>query len=247
MHYSQDFFALNLDFAAKAAEVTGLSFAESLLEYTHLYLSFGLGRDFNPADESWRGYLMGLPGATAPAAWTYRFYLARQAAAAPPAALPTFGCFSYAVWEGGRVRLHFHAEEEGALAGAAGPLSKEQMPARLAELRALFVHVGGNAPDAQFVVGGSWLYNVEAYRRLFPPSHLATANFEDPEFQFVGLWGQFLDRHGQVRAAMADEFRARLGRAVTVEALTDCFPYRVLRLKSDIRAFYVYYDVGSGR
>ena len=46
------------------------------------------------------------------------------------------------------------------------------------------------------VVGASWLYNLEAYRRLFPASYVATARVLPDRFRHMPLWGQFVNRHG---------------------------------------------------
>ena len=137
MQYTAAFFALNLEFGAKVAEVTGLPLPQALLEYTHLYPSFGLGRGFDPANATWQSYLAGLENTSEPAEWTQQIYLAQPFAAGGPAETPTFGCFSYAVWDGGRIRLHFAPQAQG----PAGPLSVAMLPARLAELTALFAHV----------------------------------------------------------------------------------------------------------
>ncbi len=56
-----EFFALNFKFAQKAAAVSGKPLADTLREYSHIFLSFNLDRDFNPANPIWRAYLRGLP------------------------------------------------------------------------------------------------------------------------------------------------------------------------------------------
>jgi hypothetical protein len=37
----------------------------------------------------------------------------------------------------------------------------------------MFAHIAEHEPQATTVCGASWLYNCEAYRRLFPPSYTA--------------------------------------------------------------------------
>jgi len=86
------------------------------------------------------------------------------------------------------VRLHFSHQDRFGL----GPLSSERIAVRLAELRAKFDHIHETLPEAQQVRGGSWLYNREAYTRLFPPSFGASAEVDQPHCQFRGLWGQLL-------------------------------------------------------
>jgi hypothetical protein len=74
----------------------------------------------------------------------------------------TFGCFSYARSSGDRIRLHFqNAETDGH-----SPLGIERLDRRLADLAALFEHIKRTLRQPLQVVGASWLYNLDAYRRL---------------------------------------------------------------------------------
>jgi len=82
---------------------------------------------------------------------------------AAPTVVATRGCFSYARLSGGRIRLHFRNAETDGLS----PLGIERRGQRLADLAALFEHVKRTLPEPLQVVGASWLYNLDAYRRLF--------------------------------------------------------------------------------
>ncbi len=137
MIYAKAFLDLQLQFAHKVAALSGLPLARALLEYTNLYIRFGLGRDFDAAHPTWREYLAGWADTNDSREWTYRFYLTRPEALAAPITVATFGCFSYARLSGDRIRLHFqNAERDGP-----SPLAIERLSQRLAELVALFEHV----------------------------------------------------------------------------------------------------------
>ena len=69
---------------------------------------------------------------------------------------------------------------------------------RFTDLAALFEHVKEPCPSLLQVAGASWLYNLDAYRRLFPISYLATAHVIH-RFQNMPLWGRFLDRHREIK------------------------------------------------
>jgi hypothetical protein len=238
MRLSKAFFDLNLQFARRIVELTGRPFAECLLDHTHIYLRFGLGRSFDPTDPIWQAYLQGLQQAEDGGAWTHQFYLKRLAETPPSILAVAFGCFSYAVWSDNRIRLHFHNADQA----EDGPLSQKRRDVRFDELRTMFGHVKQTVVAPTAVVGGSWLYNLEAYRRLFPPAFIITAHVEaDPEMQFIALWGQFLDRHGEVKPALAARFLADLKNSKNIEDVIDCFPYRVLRLEAPIQNFYEFY------
>jgi hypothetical protein len=242
MRYSRDFFALQLDLARRVSAVAGISLAEAVFAYTNCHVRFGFGRTFDAAHPGWLEYVAGLREASDPDDWTYRFYLARPAEAGAPAVVATVGCFAYAWLDETRIRLHFHDREPG----GGSPLAIERQEQRRAELAALFAHVkragaGGSTPR---VVGASWLYNLEAYRRLFPPAYLATARVLPGRFRHMPRWGQFVDRRGEVKEKPAAELRARVTRLSRVDDLDACFPLPVLGLEAPACDFYRFFGEG---
>ena len=239
MIYAKVFFDLQLQFAHKVTVLSGRPLARALLECTNLYVRFGLGRDFDPAHPTWREYLAGLQDTNDSREWTYRFYLARPEAMAAPTTVATFGCFSYARLRGDRIRLHFqNAETDGH-----SPLGIERLGQRLADLAALFEHVKRTLRQPLQVVGASWLYNLDAYRRLFPAPYLATAHVIHHRFQHMPLWGQFLDRHGEIKESMTRPFLERLERQSSVDSLDQCFPFQVLAVEASVLEFYDFYGI----
>jgi hypothetical protein len=237
--YAPPFFDLQFDFAETVSAVSGLPLTRTLLEYTNLYIRFGLGRDFDPTHPRWREYLDGLLDAKAPREWTFRFYVRRPDTMAAPAVVATFGCFSYARLSGDRIRLHFqNAETDGH-----SPLAMERRDRRFADLAGLFAHVKRGGRQPLRVIGASWLYNLGAYRRLFPESYLATAHVIHGRFRHMPLWGQFVTRYGEVRESMARPFREHLRRQCCLEGLDRCFPLPVLALEAPVREFYEFYGV----
>lgn len=239
MIYARAFFNLQLQFAHRVTVLSGLPLARALLEYTNLYIRFGSGRDFDPAHPTRREYLAGLQDANDRCEWTYRFYLTRPEVMAAPDVVATFGCFSYARSSGDRIRLHFQNAETG----GHSPLGIERRGRRLEDLAALFEHVKGTLRRPLQVVGASWLYNLEAYRRLFPVSYLATAHVIGPRFRHMPLWGQFLDRHGEVKESMTRQFLERLERQSSLGCLGQCFPFQVLSVEAPVLEFYNFYGI----
>jgi len=241
--YARAFFELQLQFAHHVTVLSGLPLARVLLEYTNLYIRFGLGRDFDPAHLRWQEYVAGLQGTNDIQEWTYRFYLTRSGGIVAPTVVATSGCFSYARLSGERIRLHFqNAETDGR-----SPLAIERVSQRLAELAALFEHVKQTLRQPLRVVGASWLYNLDAYRRLFPISYLATAHAAAPSFQHLPLWGQFLDRSGGIREPMTRQLLNALERQASVDGLEQCFPFRALSVEASVEDFYDFYRIQSLR
>jgi hypothetical protein len=67
--------------------------------------------------------------------------------------------------------------------------------------------------------------------------------FRPNEYQFIAQLGQFVDRHGGIRPALARAFLDGLADRVTEDSLEDGFPYRVLRLEAPIDPFFEFYGI----
>lgn len=239
MVYAKAFFDLQLLFARRVAELSGLPLEQILFAYTNFYIRFGLGGDFHrhgPAHPVWRQYLAGLRKAGDENEWTYSFYLTRSASFAGPPAEASFGCFSCALMPGDRIRLHFrNTDTDGGSSLGIAHVGK-----RRSELAALFEHVRRTRHEGIRVVGISWLYNLEAYRRLFPASYIAGARSLDDRFHSMPRWGQFVDRFGELKESMARPFLERLA---GMEDLHLCFPLQVLTVEAPVGEFYGYYGI----
>ena len=239
MIYAKAFFDLQLRFAQRVSLLSGLPLARALLEYTNLYIRFGLGRGFDPADPTWREYLAGLHEPRDISEWTYGFYSRRPDTMAAPSVVATFGCFAYARPSDDRIRLHFeNTETDGQ-----SPLALDRVPRRSAELAALFEHVKRSPGPAPRVGGVSWLYNLEAYRRLFPGAYVATAHAVADRFQHMPLWGQFVDRHGAIKERIARQFLERVERQASGDGLDRCFPLQALSVEAPVQDFYDFYRI----
>lgn len=238
MRYSPEFFELNLEFAQRVALVTGDSLANALLDYTYLYGSFNIGRDFDPQHPTWQTYLAGLAPSLDQAAWTWEFYLTQAALRPRLVPEPSFGCFYYTFLPDGGIRIHFF---NGEVSLDRSPLSASRREKRLAELRRLYAHLNSLGIKEVRVLGASWLYNLEAYRQLFPPAYLATARASYADFRYIVLWGQFVDRYGRVRPQLAERFRERLHILHSLDGLQTSFPFCVLHLQSPVERFYEFY------
>nr|WP_241019077.1 hypothetical protein [Paraburkholderia sp. Tr-20389] len=221
--------------------MSGVPCEQALLHYTNFYIRFGLGREFDTNHPVWRIYIDGLSNAAEPVEWSWRFFLTRPHVP-PPLLVATFGCFSFSNAGNDAIRLHFANTESH----DCSPLSSERIGARRAELRALFDHVERirqTRRAIQRVLGTSWLYNLPAYRRLFPSGYIDTARELSSRFQSMSLWGQFLDRHGNVRPDMRALFLERLARQTGVHEIAQCFPLRALAVDAPIALFEGFYDV----
>ena len=238
MQLPKEFFHLQLQFAKRIAHILHIPPADALIEYSTLYMSFEFGRSFDPIHPMWQEYLAGLKSASDDVEWTYAFYLHHYTESYQE---NLFGCFYYAYNRDTKtVRLHFAHQD----ASGYSPLSRDRMETRLQELTELFIDVLTMHPEAGMVRGGSWLYNTEAYRRLFPPEYTQNAEVAiDGEFPFMALWGQFLNHHEQLRESMAQHFLNCVAEQETLASIKHCFPYLPLAPQCSIHHFYRFYKI----
>jgi hypothetical protein len=234
------YFEVQLLFAEAVAGRTSRTLPDACLEFTNLHRRLGLGRaGVGAPSAGWTRYAAGLEQcASRPdrLEWTLAFF-----ADTPPQESVTrrFGCFSYELLNPGDiVRIHF-SNRDGA--DGCGPLARAKTDHRLSELREMFAHVRAHHPEAQAVRGGSWLYNLEAYRRLFPPEY-AASTFEPERVRLDGTstWGQLLDFRGLVKPALRQALLHNVEN-VDIAAPWKAFPMRALGAQGEIEQFYRFY------
>jgi hypothetical protein len=99
--------------------------------------------------------------------------------------------------------------------------------------------------DARYVAGGSWLYNLEAYRRLFPPAYLASLRIHTRPGALTGgsWWGQFIDHTENIVADRVRRFSESLLR-LDPEEVWRVFPMPAMTAHAPIAVFHEHY-VGS--
>jgi hypothetical protein len=237
--YCRAFFDLQLAFAEKVSALNDIPLEETLLHFTNLYIRLGLGRDFDAAHPTWQRYIEGLGHNGDAGAWTYRYLIEHAPEVRPPSVLASSGCFSYAMDGAQTLRMHFRNTDPLDYA----PLSEARRAQRHEELQELFRRAHRELPFATRVVGVSWLYNLKAYRRCYPPAYVASAHDVPPRYSNMPLWGQFLNRHGALRERAAQAFLEGLAAAGRFEELAGCFPLQALAVEAPIDTFYAYYAV----
>lgn len=240
MTYTREFFAFQLTFAQRVADRFGLAFADAVQRYTTIAKGIR-GDDW----EQFRARLQ----AGDPAQWAFDWYVARR----DPDPQPNdaefyghalFGCFYYEARkdEAGQetiIRPHFIKNDQPSCRS----LGRERLAVRREELRRMVQHIQEHVPMAQTVQGNSWMYNLAAYRRIFPPAYTATlpaTGYE--EFRFLALWGQCFDRNWQPKPAITEELLRRVDQLEELAALQSCFPYAVLRPQCGINEFYHFFE-----
>jgi hypothetical protein len=239
MPYTHAFIAFQIAAARILARRFALPLTDVLFHYTTLSKTAVRGA-------VWPAFAAGIAQTEDIAAYTYQWYLADHDADPSPKdtvfhGRQLFGCFYYIVRDQTIIRPHFIKNDRDG-----SPLSAKRMEARRAELRAMFAHIRQHEPQATTVLGNSWMYNLEAYRRLYPPAFTATLPESDEgEFQFLARWGQLFDRNWDVRQPHGERFLHALEELVSLDELRHCFPYQLRRPRCAVGHFYEFYSVMS--
>ena len=151
-----------------------------------------------------------------------------------------FGCFSYEYEKDENyIQLHFRNTD----LPEPGALSKERIAERQKELKKMFREIKQAYPQAKTVCGFSWLYNLQAYNRLFPIEYVKTARPVAYWFKSTALWGQFLDSAGKVKYDLAQSFLNKMEAQTSLKDLTACFPLPLLEVEAEIDYFYKFYAI----
>lgn len=236
------YFDLQLRFAEAMAAAGGEALSASVARNTNFHRRFGFGRiDDGVCAPEWADYRELLAGAETHEARldvTCSFF-AQCPDEKHPDSETRFGCFGFELQgERGAVRIHFGNREEGGIS----PLSRARMAERQRELREMFAHIRAAHPEASRVRGGSWLYRVEAYRRLFPPGYVKSCRPAHGSMRFDGTssWGQFLDRQGGVKPDLCEIFLRNLP-SLDPKSAEDVFPLPAMRAEAPVGLFFEFY------
>ena len=239
----RSYFELQLTFAEAMARREGRALVEAVGLYTNLMRRFGLAHlDETTRATEWSRFcepLGSLGSAVARSNWARDFYLAMPEEPAPPGQ-PVFGCFRLELRDADTVvRLHFNNADS---ADDIGPLAGSKIEARRDELRAMFAFVRGTHRTARTVLGGSWLYNLEAYRRLFPEVYGQSRHPPEGHVRLNGTssWGQFVNHREFVKDDLRRILLERL-ETLDLEAPWRAFPFPALNVQAPVETFYEFY------
>ena len=230
----EDYFSLQLQFAEQYAAVAGVPLAISVASCTNLRRRLNL---WGPAGESrWNEFLAQVGRSIESQSDTpsifMEFYETR------PRLLDrlSFGCFSFDSPDAsGVLRIHFVPPTNT----CSSPLASENTDSRRQELRALFSYVRRTERHVLSVRGISWLYNLEAYKRLFPIEYAASARPVVFPLHLNGssTWGQVLNWRQHVKPGMRNAVIEGLP-AMKLDAPWKVFPYQAMTATSEVEKFF---------
>lgn len=241
-------FSAQVHFASRWAAVTGSSFTEALLKKTAIYRTL-TGEILRPEDAPPEGVSNildkvytshGIDGLTRTLFDAYT-------------QLPgnnyhphyRFGAFDYKYNESDHViKVHFENPQRGE-----SPLAPEKICQRRDDLRSMFTHIHAAHPDVRTVVSASWIRSIKGYQALFPPDIDSPRDLMSPAMFFAGdsVWGQFIDRNGNVNTRVYTQFLESLSTAQNTTDLVNAFPFKVRLVEDPIEKYYKYYNVETSK
>lgn len=239
------YFEVQLRLAGRMAELTGMALGEAAYRYTNLCRRFGQGVPvLTPPTAAWLAYAGRLEATGSLAdqvSHSQAMFRDATDETTPLAGQQGFGCFAFEPPKDGVVKIHFNnrdTDETG------GPLASAKVGRRTAELAAMTRRIAEQHPDATAIAGRSWLYNLEAYRRLFPPDYVSTRAVASGPVHLTGTssWGQLIDSREAIRADVRDALTANLAH-LDPETPWSVFPFRVLTAQAPVETFLRFYEV----
>ena len=244
-------FTLQYDYAKRAAQILNFPIGQALLEFTQFWRRIHNAAElrmnkmdwsFNPTTPQWNELCYRINRQEPADTVAHDLYIKNNGNA--EAGKKYFGCFRYDFIEQARnkgiIKLHFKNRDTSGY----GPLTKERQGARFDDLKSMFRWIKEYHPDAGIVQGGSWLYNLDSYRRLFPKIFTADMKVEETPFpRSSGIWGQFLTSNSQVNDSMKHNFLLKVSSATNAQQLLQCFEFRILFPTTAIENFYRHFEV----
>lgn len=245
-------FTLQYDYAKRASQILNIPIDQALLEFTQFWRRIHdpaeLSRSkmdwsFNPTTPQWRELCNRIKCNEPADTVAYDLYIKNNGSS--ELGKKYFGCFRYdfihpAGNNKGIIKLHFKNRDTSGY----GPLTKDRKGARCDDLKAMFKSINLYHPGAEIVQGGSWLYNLDSYRRLFPKIFTRNMKVEETPFpRSSGIWGQFLTSNSQVNDRMKHNFLLKANDATNVHQLLQCFEFKILFPTTGIANFYRHFEV----
>ena len=215
------YFAVQRRFAERWAALAPVPIETAYLECTTWYhQAAGLGREFDPRHPTWQKLIAEVSDSADPDGVVHAAAL-RNEPDVPPGPILDWS------WDADdhTVRLHFFPQRSA----DGHPLAHRHLPDRQREFRDLVRRAALEHPDDAWLRGRSWLYSIEAYRRIFPDVFIAVLEPLEPDLQFLACWGQLLDGAWRTRTDVASVLLRGVEVASTTDELEAAFPHPMLQ------------------
>jgi len=239
--YPKSLFKLQLDFAFNIANHQQISLSEAIFLYTNLYVKILGFHDEKPPEKTnpkWQEIINKIPATKVKIIdYFFQLYITYQSKPPKPSNQKSFGCFAYSYHKKtNKFELHFiNADKKG-------NLSQNRQSYRQKELINLFTSMKKDNKSHAKVFLRSWLQNIKAFNRLFPPAFTKTAKpWKVDLAQDFSHWGQFVNRHGYLKHHLTQILLKRSQKKLG--HINKYFPLPCLQAETNQSAFYKYYKI----
>lgn len=248
---------LRLAFAKAVAAKQGIPLSKAIPRFTDLYRIFGLGGDpssMPPEMLKKRKAFEAVADANAEnndklLDISYEYAKAQEAIARDEIGV-RFPPFDYEFDPDYRSVIYIHFNPMTSISrltdeGEPSVLSREKRTEMIRQLRNMFASIKREMPDAKNIRGRSWLYNLEAYRSLFPERYIASARVTELELGATpmrGTWGQFFEKTGRLNQERTAQFLKNMETMNPIHP-QEAFPLQPLSAEAPIEEFYKFYGL----
>jgi hypothetical protein len=252
IEYPFEYFDAQIQFAQKWSELNNVLFVEALAKNTSLFKRIP---DVAALSKIVRTF--GIPDLSST---IYNLYLQQSQSPYNSPVYPEndekhFGFFGHDYYPNNvlnrgknTIKVHFINKHRGPKSG----LHVDFALQRKLDVKRMFEFIKVAYPEAEEVIGGSWLYSLPAYRDSYPPlftvnmRRLVPPGFEKefpdaiPNMTFTGdsIWGQFVDRYGWGRRSVYEQFLENVQSATQPKDLIEAFPNKPIQPIAPIEVFY---------
>jgi len=233
----KDFLSFKQNSPSKIAETRGISLSEALLQYTSAHTRL-FRHPTRGVNDDWQEFVDSVP--SNPDAITeliYATYLQHEEDLVSESHQEriVFGCFSLVYKESrNSFTLHFGNND------SQGNLGQDRITARWDDLRKLSDSIKSSKQNGAMIQMSSWLLSIDAFTRLMPPEFVQSIEVCSVDTaQDNGLWGQFLDKEGQVKTGLAEKLLSSIeDNAISV---VESFPIEFKTSSVPQEVFFDYY------
>jgi hypothetical protein len=237
MVFPKEFIKIQFVFADKVAQILHISFRKALFEYTSIPIRVGIPfSGLQEENENWQTFIQNIQSKD-DFEIAYKIHCERMKDALPMRM--QFGCFSFDYLADEKlIKIHFANNDK------TNPdvLSNTNQQKRQEELKLMFTQIKIKHPEAEGVVSSSWLYNIEKFKRLFPSEFFENTKVKW-DFRSLGIWGQFIDKYGNIKTSEVDQFKIKVDKSITLNDLKEAFALKDIKCWSMIDVFYLKYNL----
>ena len=104
------------------------------------------------------------------------------------------------------------------------------------DLYKLVEEVSKQNTEVEKVRCSSWINNIDSFVELFPIEYRESLKVKDSN-NFLGIWQQFLNKDGEIKEDLMEDFLKKVNISKSLEQLKDAFPCKVLIGEVDIQYF----------